>query len=139
MHMGRLLRRFFHPVSGFIEAHAADPKLAEFVLPLAKSFGKLQQATAHIAQAGLRDPDEAGAAASDYLKLFALTALAYVWARSAVVALPKAEAGDETSFYKAKLATARFFMARLLPESSSLLTVITSGAKPIMALEAEAF
>jgi alkylation response protein AidB-like acyl-CoA dehydrogenase len=137
--MGRLLRRFFHPVDAFINANATDPKLGEFVLPLAKSFGKLQQATAFIAQQGLRDPDEAGAAASDYLKLFALTACAYVWAQTAAVALPKAESGDEAWFYKAKLATARFYMTRILPESSSLLTVITSGAKPLMELEAEAF
>jgi hypothetical protein len=139
MHMGRLLRRFFHPVSAFIEAHAAEPAMAEFVLPLAKSFGKLQQATAHIAQAGLKDPDEAAAAASDYLKLFALTAAAFMWAKAAKIALPKAEAGEEAWFYKAKLATARFFVARLLPETSSLLIAITSGAKPLMALEAEAF
>jgi hypothetical protein len=139
LHVGRLLRRFFHPVSAFIEAQASDAAMAEFVLPLAKAFGKLQQATAHIAQVGLKDPDEAGAAASDYLKLFALTAFAYVWAKTASVALPKAGAGDEVGFYDAKLATARFFMARLLPETSSLLTVITSGAKPLMALEAEAF
>ena len=139
MHVGRLLRRFFHPVSAFIEAHASDPRMAEFVLPLAKAFGKLQQATAHIAQVGLKDPDEAGAAASDYLKLFALTAFAFMWAKTAAVALPKAGAGEEAGFYDAKLATARFFMARMLPETSSLLTVITSGAKPLMALEAEAF
>jgi hypothetical protein len=139
MHMGRLLRRFFHPLSTFIEANATEPKLAEFVLPLAKAFGKLQQATAHIAQTGLKDPNEAGAAASDYLKLFALTALAYMWAKTAVIALSKAEGGDEAWFYKAKLATARFYMARLLPETSSLLTVITSGAKPLMELETEAF
>jgi alkylation response protein AidB-like acyl-CoA dehydrogenase len=137
--MGRLLRRFFHPVDAFINENATDPKLGEFVLPLAKSFGKLQQATAFIAQQGLRDPDEAGAAASDYLKLFALTACAYVWAQTAMVALPKAESGDEAWFYKAKLATARFYMTRILPESSSLLTVITAGAKPLMELEAEAF
>lgn len=139
MHMGRLLRRFFHPVSGFIEEQAADQTMAEFVLPLAKAFGKLQQATAHIAQAGLKDPDEAGAAAADYLKMFALTASAYMWAKMAKIALAKSEAGEDAGFYRAKLATARFFMARLLPETSSLLTVIASGAKPVMALEAEAF
>ena len=53
--------------------------------------------------------------------------------------LVKSESGDEAWFYKAKLATARFYMTRILPESSSLLTVITAGAKPLMALEAEAF
>jgi hypothetical protein len=61
-----------------------------------------------------------------------------MWARAAKVSLPK-QAGDEAWFYKGKLATARFFMSRILPQTSSLLTVISAGAKPLMALEAEAF
>ena len=68
--MGRLLRRFFHPVSAFLEEAQAKPELASFVGPLAKAFGKLQQATALIARRSLKDPDEAGAAATDYLRLF---------------------------------------------------------------------
>src|SRR6266851_4289967 len=138
MHMGRLLRRFFHPVDRFIAEHKDVAELQEFVLPLAKAFGKLQQATVLIAQRGMANPDEAGAAASDYLKLFALTSFAFMWARAAKVALPKVT-GDEAWFYKGKLATARFFMSRILPQTSSLLTIISAGAKPLMALEAEAF
>ncbi|HZS82501.1 MAG TPA: acyl-CoA dehydrogenase C-terminal domain-containing protein [Stellaceae bacterium] len=138
MHNGRLLRRFFHPAERFIAAHKDDPALQEFVLPFAKAFGKLQQATVLVAQRGMRDPEEAGAAASDYLRLFALTAFAFMWARMATVSLPKL-GGDEAWFYKGKLATARFFMNRMLPETSSLLTIISAGAKPLMALEAEAF
>jgi hypothetical protein len=91
-----------------------------------------------VAQRGLANPDEAGAAASDYLRLFALTAFAFMWARAAKVSLPKAS-GEEAWFYKGKLAAARFFMSRILPQTSSLLTVISAGAKPVMALEAEAF
>jgi alkylation response protein AidB-like acyl-CoA dehydrogenase len=138
MHMGRLMRRFFHPVDSFIVKHKGTAELQEFVLPLAKAFGKLQQATLLVAQRGLADPDEAGAAASDYLKLFALTALAFMWAMLAKASLPKA-AGDDADFYIGKLATARFFMSRILPQTSSLLTIISAGAKPLMALEAEAF
>ncbi|MCZ6626023.1 MAG: acyl-CoA dehydrogenase family protein, partial [Deltaproteobacteria bacterium] len=80
-HSGRLLRRLFHPVSQFIEESTSDPQLQEFVLPLAKAFAKLQQATVWVAQKGLRDRDEAGAAATDYLRMFALVVLAYMWAR----------------------------------------------------------
>jgi hypothetical protein len=138
MHTGRLLRRFFHPVDRFVAEHKAVPELQEFVVPLAKAFGKLQQATLLVAQRGLADPDEAGAAASDYLKLFALTALAYMWALMAKASLPKA-AGDDAGFYVGKLATAHFFMARILPQTSSLLTIISAGAKPVMALEVEGF
>jgi hypothetical protein len=112
--------------------------MQDYVLPFAKAFSRLQQATAWLAQQGLKDPEEAGAAATDYLRLFGLTALAFMWARMAAVALAKAE-GDETGFYKAKLATARFYMTRILPQTSSLFATIMAGKKPMMELEAELF
>ncbi|HYI69235.1 MAG TPA: acyl-CoA dehydrogenase family protein, partial [Skermanella sp.] len=87
--MGRLLRRFFHPVSEFLEENQEDPALLEFVIPLAKAFGKLQQATALIAQRGMKNPDEAGAASTDYLRLFALVAVGFMWARMVKVAQEK--------------------------------------------------
>src|SRR3712207_5222517 len=79
--MGRLLRRFFHPVSAYLEANMEKDGMVEFVLPLAKSFGKLQQATALVAQKGMKNPDEAGAASTDYLRFFALVAVGCMWAR----------------------------------------------------------
>jgi alkylation response protein AidB-like acyl-CoA dehydrogenase len=133
---GRLLRRFFHPAMEFVEAHQADPQLAELVLPFAKALGRLQQATAWLAQAGLKDPTEGGAAASDYLRLFALTALAFMWVRMAKAAL--ARPGD-AEFARTKLATARFYMAKVLPETGALFQSLMSGAKPVMELEAAAF
>ena len=129
--MGRLLRRFFHPVLAFVGSAQEQPDMAEFVLPLAKSFARLQQATAWVAQQGLRDPEEAGAAASDYLRLFALVALAYMWARMSQVILAKPE-GERTAYHKAKLATARFYMTRILPQTSGLFAAINAGAAPIM-------
>ncbi|HUI18505.1 MAG TPA: acyl-CoA dehydrogenase C-terminal domain-containing protein [Alphaproteobacteria bacterium] len=140
-HVGRYLRRFFHPVLALIEAHQTDPQMGEFVLPLAKAFGRLQQATAWLAEQGLRDPEEAGAAASDYLRLFGLVALAYMWCRMAKAALAKLAggAGDEHAFYEAKLATARFFMARLLPEANALFATLMAGKKPLMELAEAAF
>ena len=93
MHAGRYLRRFFHPLLAWIEAHADDPALAEFVQPLAKAFTRLQQCTAALARRGLADPTEAAAGATDYLRLFGLTALAWVWARAAEVSLPQADNG----------------------------------------------
>ena len=95
----------------WIEAHADDPALAEFVQPLGKAFGRLQQTTAELARRGLADPTEAAAGATDYLRLFGLTALAWVWARAAEVSLPHAE---NDPFYRAKLATARFYMQKIL-------------------------
>jgi hypothetical protein len=136
--MGRLLRRFFHPVAAFIETAGGEAGMVEFILPLARTFARLQQLTAQIAQAGLRDAEEAGAAASDYLAFFALTAQAYMWARMARVALPQC-AGAEAGFYKAKLATARFFMARILPQQAALFQTIGSGKQSLMELPADAF
>jgi hypothetical protein len=136
MGTGRLLRRFFHPAMALVEENQADPQLAELVLPFAKALGRLQQATAWLAQAGLKDPIEGGAAASEYLRLFALTTLAYMWVRMAKAAL--ARPGD-AEFARTKLATARFYMARVLPETGALFQSLMSGAKPLMELEAAAF
>jgi alkylation response protein AidB-like acyl-CoA dehydrogenase len=135
---GRLARRFFHPVSAYIEQASEKPEMAEFVLPLAKAFAKLQQATAWIAQAGLANPNEAGAAATDYQRLFALVALGYMWCRMVEIALAKANA-DSDGFYAAKVMTARFYFARLLPESNSLFTTLMAGSDSLMAMPAEAF
>jgi Acetyl-CoA dehydrogenase C-terminal like len=137
---GRLLRRFFHPVSDYIEARSGNAELAPFVGPLAKAFSRLQQATGQVAQKGLANPDEAGAAASDYLRLFGFTALAFMWARMAETAQAKiAETGDPDGFYAAKVATARFFMERMLPQTSALFSQVMAGGRSIMALEEAAF
>lgn len=141
MHGGRLLRQFFHPVSEYIVSNGANEELAHLVGPLAKSFQRLQQATGFVAQAGLRNPNEAGAASSDYLRLFGLVALAYLWTRMAEVSLAKLKAGanGDEAFYKAKLATARFYTERLLPQTGSLLAQIMSGSSTMMNLEEGAF
>ena len=135
-HMGRLMRGFFHPVQEFIEQNAADPK----ILPLAKAFGALQQATAHLAQAGMKDPEVAGAAATDYLRLLGLVALGYMWARTAKIAEEKLPtANGDASFYKSKLTTAQFFNDRLLPQTASLWSAIKAGKVSMMALDEAAF
>lgn len=128
---GRLLRRFFHPASQFIEQRAGNSQLREFVGPLAKVFAELQEATFGLAKEGLRDREELGAAAEDYLRMFGLVVLAYMWAEMAKVATDKL--GDsKDAFYQAKLATARLYMRRLLPQVSALRVAIRSGSAPIM-------
>jgi alkylation response protein AidB-like acyl-CoA dehydrogenase len=137
---GRLLRGFFHPVDEFIQNHIEDAELGEFVLPLAKAFGKLQQSTGLIAQKGLKSPVEGAAAASDYLRQFALVALAFMWAQMAKAALAKIRAGsDDAAFYDAKLHTARFFFTRMLPESEFRFRAVAAGASTLMDIPAEAF
>jgi alkylation response protein AidB-like acyl-CoA dehydrogenase len=140
-HMGRLLRQFFHPADRFIQENMADAKIGkDYVLPLAKSFARLQQATAWIAEQSLKNADQAGAASTDYLKLFALVALGHIWAQLAKVATEKLAAGaEDKAFYEAKLVTAKFFMDRVLPDTSALLSKVQAGAETLMKLPAEAF
>lgn len=139
--MGRLLRQFFHPVSKFIEDNQSQENLQEFIFPLAKSFAKLQQATATIAQKGLKDPNEAAAASSDYLRMFALVAMGYMWARMAKIATEKLAEGhlERSPFYTGKIKTARFFFEKMLPETEGRFRMIMAGASPLMTMEKEEF
>ena len=139
-HAGRFLRQFFHPIAGLIEAKVEDETLGAFVQPLAKAFVRLQQATAQVARLGMAKPDEAGAAATDYLRLFGLVGLGYMWVRMVEVALPKAgTAEDGDGFYQAKVDTARFFFDRVLPQTSGLFSAIMSGAGSMMSFAEAAF
>ena len=130
---GRLLRRFFHPVQDFINEHQGNAEMQDFIFPLAKAFAKLQQATAMIAQKGLKNPDEAGAASVDYLRQFALVAMAYIWCKMVLVAKEKIESGEgDKAFYESKIQTAEFFMTRMLPEADARFKMVLAGAKPLM-------
>ena len=134
---GRLLRRFFHPVLEFIEGNQENAALAPYVMPLAKAFAKLQQASVQIAMKGLKDPNEAGAASTDYLRMFALVAVGFMWARMAKIALEKQT--EKPEFYATKLKTATFFMERMLPEVESRFRMVMAGAKPLMDMSESEF
>ena len=134
-HAGRYLRQVFHPISNYIEQKIEKEGMAEFIEPLAKVFGRLQQATAQVARAGLSKPDEAGAAATDYLRLMGFTLLAYQWAQMAEISLLK----QDDAFYKAKVSTARFFMERLLPKATAHFQAIMAGGKTMMTFEDASF
>lgn len=139
-HTGRYLRQFFYPATEFIEANRNDPFMADFTKPLYKAIDSLQKASLFIAAKGLANKDEAGAASVEYLRMFALTIMGYLWCRMALVAHQKLEAGtNEPDFYKAKIATARFFMDRILPTHYGLLASLTNGAKSLMEMEEEWF
>ena len=139
-HMGRYLRAFFHPVLEEIDAAVDDDRLSDLVQPLSKAFGGLQLCTAEIAQKSLKDPEEAGAAATEYLRLFGLVALGVMWLRSAKVAHEALDKGaEDPEFYKAKLVTADFYMTRILPQAAGLVAAIRSGKSAMMALDEMAF
>ena len=137
---GRLLRFFFHPLSERLARTAQDPQLKEFAEPFAKIFTRLQQATQFIALKALANPDEAGAASTDYLRMFGLVALGDMWLRMAESAYTKLpEANGNAAFFDAKITTARFFFTKMLPEAHGLFARIMAGSAPVMALDAEAF
>ena len=130
-----LFGSFAVPVESFVERHEGDAQMAEFVEPLAASYDLLEDATRVIRERGGLHPDEPGAAAVDYMRLFALTAVGYLFARAAEVSLPKSNA----DFHRAKLATARFFMQRILPDTASLHARILAGAAPVMEMDEAMF
>ena len=132
MHQGRLLRRFFHRVDAQL---AVDPIAGaeEIHEQLVAAFRRLQDTTLWLAEAGLRDPEEGAAAATDYLRMFSLVVFGSLWLRMAQECL-----GDEApdpAFCEQKLATARFFARRILPETAALAEVITSGKAAIADFE----
>jgi alkylation response protein AidB-like acyl-CoA dehydrogenase len=137
---GRLLSRVLDPVMEFIETHGADEAMEPFIQPLQSALETLQIATGTIMEAGISNPDEIGAAAVDYLRLLGLVSLAFMWARMAAIAATRAEAlNGQGQFYRAKLATAKFYFERLLPQTGALLAAIQSGATTMMEFEDAAF
>jgi acyl-CoA dehydrogenase len=90
-------------------------------------------------QNGMKNPDNAGAASTDYLHLFGLVALGYMWARIAKAVLARQSAGTSSEALDSKLALAKFFNARMLPETGAHLARLSSGAETLMAMPAAAF
>ncbi len=138
---GRALQAFFKEVGEFCEENRADEKMAPFTKSLKKGLNDLQAATMWLMQNGMAKPDNAGAASTDYLHLFGLVALGYMWGRMAKAAYGKLAngAGDNSAFYEHKLVTGRYFMERAMPETAAHLARLSSGADTMMALPAEAF
>ena len=138
LHDGRLIKRFVTLLEDFVEEHKDDDQLSEFTVPLAGSVKLLQRSTEWIVAESANNADEVGAASYDYLRLLALTAMGWMWARSAKVALDGLE-GDNSGFYEDKLITGRFFVKRLLPQTAALAQTLMAGADAVMEMQAERF
>ncbi|MEO6340554.1 MAG: acyl-CoA dehydrogenase C-terminal domain-containing protein [Caulobacteraceae bacterium] len=136
---GRAVMAFFADVDAAVADNQADPTLKPFADGLASAKAKLQEATLWMMQNGYANPDNAGAGAADYLGLFGLTALSYMWLLSAKAAAKRIAAGDTDRFYADKLIVGRYFLARVLPDADAHLAKLKTGAEPVMALEVEAF
>ena len=136
---GRGVTTFLGEIDGFVAANGGDETLKPFVEGLAGVKAQLQEATQWLLQNGLANPDNAGAASMDYLRLFGLTGLAYMWGLMAKAANAKIAGGDADPFYAGKLMTGRYFLQRVLPDAGACLAKLTAGAEAVMALPAEAF
>ena len=134
---GAKLRKFGQRIAAFVEEEGTDEAMQEFINPLAELGDKVTKLTTEIGMKAFRNPDEVGAAAVDYLRVVGHLTFAYFWARMAKVALAKQGSGDP--FYKAKLATARFYFAKLLPETAALIRTARAGLPSLMEMDEALF
>ena len=136
---GRAVMTFFGEIDAFIAGHGDNADLKLFVDGLTDAKAKLQDATMWLMQNGLSNPDNAGAASTDYLHLFGLTGLSYMWAQMAKAALVRDADGDADPFYANKVHVGRHFVERVLPGAGVHLARIKAGAATMMSFPPEAF
>jgi len=134
---GAKMKKFGAMVQAFIEENGTDEAMSEFITPLADLAEKITKLTMEIGMKAFQNPDEVGAAAVPYLRIVGHMVYAYFFARMAKIALAKLDSGD--TFYVAKLATTRFYFARLLPETATLIRQARSGSACLLSLDADLF
>ncbi|WP_045859630.1 acyl-CoA dehydrogenase C-terminal domain-containing protein [Teredinibacter purpureus] len=138
MSQGELLKGFTKIIHKFCEANKDDPSMSEFITPLAEANKEWGDLTMHVGLAAIADPEEVGAASVDYLMFSGYVTLAYLWARAVKVALTSSNEA-EMGFYEAKVKTAQFYFARLLPRTKTLQATIKAGATSLMSMDEAQF
>ncbi len=137
---GRALMAYFKEIGDFCEENRADEALSFYTKHLKKGLNDLQGASMWLMQNAMANPDNAGAASTDYMHLFGLVAFGYMWAKMVKAAQAKLNAGDgDKAYYETKLVTARFYMERIMPETQVRLARIQTGADTLMTLPEDAF
>ena len=129
---GATLKKFGKLIGALVVEEGMNEKMAEFINPLAMLAEQMTKFTTELGFKGFQNPDEVGAAAVDYLRVAGHLVFGYFWARMAQVALREIANGNTDKFYIAKLQTARFYFAKLLPETATLMRTARSGAKSLM-------
>ena len=133
---GATLKKFGKLVAKLVEEEGVNEKMAEFINPIAYLGDQMTKFTTEIGFRGFQNPDEVGAAAVDYLRVAGHLVFGYMFARMAQVALREIAAGNTDPFYQAKLQTARFYFAKLFPETATLMRTARAGAKVLMDTDA---
>ena len=129
---GATLKKFGKLVGRLVEEEGVNESMAEFINPIAALGDQLVKFTTEIGFKGSQNADEVGAAAVDYLRVAGHFVFGYLFARMAQVALREIEAGSTDAFYVAKLQTARFYFARLFPETATLMRTARAGTRSLM-------
>ena len=133
---GATLKKFGKLIGALIAEEGVNEKMAEFINPLAYLADQMTKFTTELGFKGFQNPDEVGAAAVDYLRVAGHLVFGYFWARMAQVALREIAAGNTDSFYLAKVQTARFYFAKLFPETATLMRTARSGSRALMDTDA---
>jgi alkylation response protein AidB-like acyl-CoA dehydrogenase len=133
---GATLKKFGKLIGALVEEEGVNEKMSEFINPIAYLGDKVTKFTTEIGFKGFQNPDEVGAAAVDYLRVVGHMVFGYFWARMAQVALREIASGNTDPFYVAKLQTARFYFARLFPETASLMLTARTGSKVLLDTDA---
>jgi alkylation response protein AidB-like acyl-CoA dehydrogenase len=133
---GATLKKFGKLIAALVEEEGVNEKMSEFINPIAYLGDKVTKFTTEIGFKGFQNPDEVGAAAVDYLRVVGHMVFGYFWARMAQVALREIATGNTDPFYVAKLQTARFYFARLFPETASLMLTARTGSKVLLDTDA---
>ena len=136
---GRAIMSWFADIDAFVAENGGEGPIKPYVDGLADAKKKLQDGTMWLMQNGMQNPDNAGAASTDYLHIFGLTALAYMWAQMAKAAQAQVDAGTSDPYYANKLMTGRYFVERILPDTGAHLAKLKTGAEVLMQMPAEAF
>jgi alkylation response protein AidB-like acyl-CoA dehydrogenase len=140
MNGGRAVMALFKEIGDFCEENRADESLSSYTKSLKKGLNDLQAATMWFMQNAMAKPDNAGAGSTDYMHLFGVVVLGYMWAKMAKAANTALAAGTgDADFYKNKLLTGRFYMEKIMPETALRKTRIEAGADSLMEMAAEAF
>jgi hypothetical protein len=135
---GRYWQTFFAEIDEWCADNKGKSDVLDgYIDQVQKAKSEVQEAIQWLAANGMKDPNNAGAASHDFLHLFGLTALGYMWLMMVKSAQDKE--GDADPYYANKLVTGRYFFERLLPETSLHLTKLKAGADSMMALSADAF
>ena len=133
---GATLKKFGKLVAQLVEEEGVNEKMAEFINPIAMLGDQMTKFTTEIGFKGMQNPDEVGAASVDYLRVAGHLVFGYLFARMAQVALRKIAEGSTDPYYQGKLQTARFYFAKLFPETVTLMRTARAGSKVLMDTDA---